>query len=150
MVGSRSGDASRSQLRWLCPACVSTWLSGVAGFSCSPVFGSKPRLECRRKPSAERYSSISASLRFASSSVLPVMKESPSQNERSSARRPASTASARVSSMRARVFSGVDDRMNCASAFRAAKRRPTGEDPAWKSTGVRCGDGDDRCGPATL
>ena len=31
----------------------------------------------------------------------------------------------------------------------AAKREPRGEAPAWYSTGVRCGDGSQLCGPRT-
>ena len=37
--------------------------------------------------------------------------------------------------------------MNWASALAAAKRIPAGDDPAWKSRGVRWGDGATRCGP---
>ena len=39
--------------------------------------------------------------------------------------------------------------MKIASALRAANSRPCSEEPAWNSTGVRCGEGSDRCGPTT-
>ena len=34
--------------------------------------------------------------------------------------------------------------------FIDANVRPRVDVPAWYSTGVRCGDGSDRCGPGTL
>ena len=58
-------------------------------------------------------------------------------------------AARRVSSICARATSGDGEMMNAASALRAANARPGPDEPAWNSTGVRCGDGDGRCGPST-
>ncbi len=44
---------------------------------------------------------------------------------------------------------GVGAMMNVASACFAAKARPDSDEPAWYSTGVRCADGEGRCGPCT-
>ena len=40
--------------------------------------------------------------------------------------------------------------MNTHSAWVAANSRPRSDEPAWKSSGVRCGEGSERCGPRDL
>ena len=67
-----------------------------------------------------------------------------------SAERPASTARRRMSSVTGLAASGLFVRMNMASAFEAAKWRPRPDAPAWKITGVRCGEGSHRWKPGTL
>ena len=73
----------------------------------------------------------------------------PWKNFTSSRLRPAACARSRVSSMTLRAPSGETALMNTPSACRAAKARPAEDVPAWKITGVRCGDGKLRCGPST-
>ena len=39
--------------------------------------------------------------------------------------------------------------MKTHSAWVAANSRPRSDEPAWKRSGVRCGEGSERCGPFT-
>ena len=67
----------------------------------------------------------------------------------SPARRPNFAARARTSRTWCIAPTGSRAAMKIASAFRAANSRPRSEEPAWNSTGVRCGEGSERCGPTT-
>ena len=100
-------------------------------------------------PSRDTSSSMRASFSLASSLVRPTMSDSPWKNFTSYGSRPYSAASERVSSIRPRADSGFGLEMKTPSALRAENRCPTGEAPAWNSTGVRCGDGVTKCGPST-
>jgi hypothetical protein len=67
-----------------------------------------------------------------------------------SGRRPAFTAARRTSVTTGAAADGEVELMNSASACLPANARPVGDMPAWNSSGVRCGDGSDRCGPSEL
>jgi hypothetical protein len=54
-----------------------------------------------------------------------------------------------MSSVMTRAPSGFAGEMNTPSPCEAAKRRPRVEAPAWKITGVRCGDGSVIAKPGT-
>lgn len=69
---------------------------------------------------------------------------------RLSASRPAAATSARIASVSFFAVSGLVARTNIASAWRAANWRPRALAPAWKITGVRCGEGSHRWKPGTL
>jgi hypothetical protein len=68
----------------------------------------------------------------------------------SSGARPCATAILRISAMSAATFWIEEDARKTASACWPASSLPRGHPVAWKTTGVRCGDGSLRCGPATL
>ena len=108
-----------------------------------------PPLRWAISPSTLRYSPSSVALALASASVEPTTNERPWKNFTSERLRPAATALSRVSSMTTRAPLGDAALMKTPSACLAAKARPADEVPAWKSTGVRCGDGKLRCGPST-
>lgn len=70
------------------------------------------------------------------------MNSAPQTNLMESASRPnSSCARVRIAAMSATAFSGWLPGMKTASAYLAANRRPEADVPAWKSSGVRCGEG---------
>ncbi|KAG1362957.1 hypothetical protein G6F59_019009 [Rhizopus arrhizus] len=64
--------------------------------------------------------------------------------------RPSRATDSRTSATSLRKPSLVWLDTNTHSACRAAKAWPRPDEPAWYSTGVRCGDGSDRWKPCTL
>lgn len=65
----------------------------------------------------------------------------------SSGARPCSTATRRIPAMSLATFSIEEEARNTASACCPARSLPLGDPVARKMTGVRCGDGSDRCDP---
>src|SRR5690625_7070326 len=68
-------------------------------------------------------------------------------NFTSSGRRPNATARRRTSAACSCACLRWGAMENVASACCAATSLPLGDEPAWKSSGVRCGEGEDKCGP---
>ncbi|MNG18301.1 hypothetical protein D3C84_1023550 [compost metagenome] len=100
--------------------------------------------KCATPASALAWARYSACFARASASVGATITLMPMNSFTDCGARPAANAAARTLSTWARVAALLLPLMNTHSACSPAKRRPRAEEPAWNSTGVRCGDGSQR------
>ena len=85
---------------------------------------------------------IASCLAMASSRVGATTQSNDVITFTASGRRPALTASARIAFACSAWTAALPPPRNAASAWRPPKARPAGDDPAWNSTGVPCGEYD--------
>ena len=147
--GVAAADRGRgwlSRCPWL-PS-VSRSPSGVSSGQAAEVDAEPAAHVGERAPRGPGFSSSSSALRAASASVPPTTKCMPWRNFTSSgvaARGTAVRGRPRCTSRPRPVFGA---NVKVASALAAQNCWPRPELPAWKSNGVRCGEGADRCGPS--
>ncbi|SAL36585.1 hypothetical protein AWB73_03607 [Caballeronia turbans] len=103
-----------------------------------------PAAKCARPASGLAWRAYSANFSCASRCVRPTTTVMPMMIFRSPGARPAATACARSASTSLRVPSLLWLDTNTHSACRTANAWPRPDDPAWNSTGVRCGEGSQR------
>ena len=111
-------------------------------------YGGGADLECEMLVLGAGPGGYSAAFRAASASVPPTTKCMPWRNFTSSGWRPAATACSRTAAVYFAATSVLGASVKVASALAAQNCWPRPELPAWKSTGVRCGDGAARWGPS--
>ena len=149
-VSEVSGADSISPLTTPCMASVSRLASG-ASRSIAPRSTPTLPLMWASPPSTLDCATKSAALAAASASVPPTTGVTPWKKRMSSGFRPRRAARARMSRTTPADVRRLrmEANMKTHSAWAAANSRPRSDEPAWKSSGVRCGEGSARCGPLT-